>query len=290
MKFTTIYCSNTCKNKYTSLHKDGRLPKRHCDICGIEFIPKRRDSITCSDTCRWKRQNDRKPRISNKSYWKSSKMKKTSLSPIEKEITRGLLLGDGGLVIQTDGFYKVSVTHKATHKEYLTWKAENLPTLFMNTTPSCQIIPAHPHSLIPTKEHEQCSLHSISHPFLNETRHFFYRGKRPFVSPKLLHLLTPTSLLIWYLDDGSLSKKARVAKLCTSAYDISVVRGIKKWFWHTHQISTHISMVKKLYRGKDKCYPILSFHVGSTQQFFNILRSSPLFPHVPNCMRYKLGE
>jgi len=190
------------------------------------------------------------------------------------------------MVLQTNSEYRICTTHCIKQKDWLTFKMSRLPAIVTASKPAVNIATEKEYGGYIIKARTQCSLHSISHPGISALRPLFYRGKRPYVSPKLLNLLTTTSLLIWYIDDGSYSQKGRSAVLCTNAYDISVVRCLKKWFWKKHRIEASLLMQKA---SNGKRYPILRFTVKGTETLFSILRTSPLFKDLPECIKYKFG-
>lgn len=228
----------------------------------------------------------KRPRKTSKSYLQADKLRKCSIPDEQLEILYGCLLGDSGMVLQTNGEYRICTTHCVKQRDWLTFKMSRLPSVMMAREPAVNVAKEREYEGHVIRERTQCSLHSIAHPGISALRPLFYRGKRPYVSPKLLNLLTTTSLLVWYIDDGSYNRRNKNAIFCTNAYDISVVRCIKKWLWKKHRIESSL-LLQKAANGKR--YPILRITVKGTETLFSILTTSPLWKDIPDCIKYKFG-
>lgn len=262
---------------------------RECDECGKSFKPVSKRSRFCIRKCSatyhnriW---NPRKPRTSSKRYGLAKEMKAKAIPEDQMEIIYGCLLGDSGLVLQTDGFHKLSTTHCVKQLDWLQYKVDHLRSIFSKDKPVINHVDEKTWKGQIFHARDQATIHSISHPGLTNIRHHFYRGNRPYISPKILNRLTSTSLLVWYIDDGSYNRKGKNAVLFTNAYDLGVVRCIRTWFWHRHRIKSGIYMQKQ--NGKE--YPVLRITVAGTETLFSVLRNSSLYDDLPDCIRYKLG-
>lgn len=259
-----------------------------CPVCRKNFLQTRRDKICCSRRCTYVRFNRTRPRKTMKSYDRADALKRIPIPQDQLEIIYGCLLGDSGLIRQTDGFFRMSTTHCKTQHDYLVFKSRLLPSIIMKTEPSRSVTTGREINGRALPDGVQFSTHSISHPSLNQIRPLFYRGKRPFISPSLLKKLTPTSLLIWFLDDGYLDKKSKTVHLSTEAYDVGVQRCLKTWLWHKFQIQSSILTKRCNYMDQNKTYFHIRLTKEGTKKFLNILKSSHLFDHIPDCLSYKL--
>ncbi len=122
-----------------------------------------------------------------------------SLSPLQREVLIGLLLGDGHLETQNDGkTYRLKVEHSMAQKDYTEW-------LFKLFFPFCEQITLY------EKEKNGKQYVGFRTRSIGGFRFYaqqFYNAKKK-VMPKIIQkLLTKTAIAIWFLDDGS-KKSAR---------------------------------------------------------------------------------
>lgn len=286
------YCSRKCfLVNYTPTRR--LVPGQDmCPVCKEMFVKVRADKVCCSKRCAYALINRSRPRKTARSYVIPAAMKKIPIPKDEMEIIYGCLLGDSGLVRSTDGFHIMSFCHGEAQVDYMRFKLSCLPSIIRSIRTEPIPYLRAPYTFDGREIGEKMQYHrcSISHPSLSGIHRFFYRRGKPHVDPGLLKILTPTSLLFWYLDDGSYSKSSKAAYLCTHAYKIGTVSCIKKWFWRTHRIDTRIRVHSKEYNGKIRHYPVLHFTTEGTARFFEILKTSPLYNQLPSCMAYKLGN
>ena len=242
-------------------------------------MAKRKDKVFCSKKCVWDNSNNNRPRLTNKSYKLANLAKNIPLTSTEKEIIYGTLMGDGCLILQTDNFHRLSLCHCKRQLEYILFKKKCLNNIFLNQ--ECK-----PYTRKDGKV--QFNAHSISHKDLTNIYGLFYRSKKKFISRKLLNLLTPTSLIFWYLDDGSLMKASgNAAIFCTDSFTLSEVKAIKIWFWQKFRVETNIMTVSGGF--SDKQYYRLRLNQENTNKLFSIMMTSPHFNQIPQSMKYKFG-
>jgi len=165
--------------------------------------------------------------------------------------------------------------------QYLLLKIKLLDFLFQ-TKPNCS---KNKSSFINSNNYYQIS--SISHPELTNIYQLFYRNKKRLITYKTLNALSPTSLLIWYLDDGTNIKRFNSANIATNRYSKSEVRMVSRWFWHKHRIKTTVQQNKRKTNNEIKIYYTLYILKKSTPDFFSLLKKSPIFKQIPDCMAYK---
>lgn len=106
----------------------------------------------------------------------------------QKEIIAGSLLGDGHLTQTTRGF-AFRVNHGIAQKEYVDWKFQELSEI-TNSAPMLY-------------RERSCYFRSVSHPFLGILQKEFYTGKCKIIPHSIGQWLTPLSLSVWIMDDGS---------------------------------------------------------------------------------------
>jgi hypothetical protein len=128
------------------------------------------------------------------------------LTPIQREVLVGILLGDAHLETQSKGrTYRLKIEQGAAHAAYV----QHLYTLFQEwvLTPPQQ------------KSNGNWWFQTVSHGAFRFYAHQFYRNGRKCV-PTLLHRwLKPRSLAYWFMDDGSLKDpKAKAVLFNTQGF------------------------------------------------------------------------
>lgn len=138
-------------------------------------------------------------------------MNTSFLSDRSKEIILGSLLGDGSLKINPG--YKnarFSFRHSMHQKDYFFWKAEELKEIsgdsyFWKQKPD-------------GFGGEKLRYQSIALNQLTELYILTHKKNKFVAQPKWLKLLTPLSLAVWWLDDGSLIVNSRRGVICTDPF------------------------------------------------------------------------
>ena len=251
--------------------------KKKCEQCGKEFEAKRADKRFCSRDCVYKAYNDKRPRKTNKSYIKANILKSQHIPDEQLEIIYGCLLGDGSLVLQTDNFHRLSLCHSDKQEDYIEFKRNILNSIFMQL--QCN-------EYLKKDGHTQFHCHSVSHKELTNLYGLLYINKTKRVTRRFLNLLTPTSLLFWFLDDGSnIKSSGHSAIICTDSFTLSEIRAIKIWFWQKYQIESKISEAKGSFN--DNIYYRIRFTKENTIKLFNVISTSPFFNQIPSNIKYK---
>ena len=181
-------------------------------------------------------------------------------------IILGGVLGDGSLKLHAN--YKnarYSFRHSAKQKDYFFWKAKELKEIAGKQS-----------TWVQGKENgdgwggEKLRFQSLALPALTNLYNLTHNKGKFKVRRKWLNMLTPLSLAIWWLDDGSLISNARKGVLCTdgfSAEDVQVLCQYLKKVWH---IETSIHEVG--HRGQYR------LHIRSTEQLKRLLET--ILPHI----------
>lgn len=133
--------------------------------------------------------------------------KSLKLTKRQREILIGTLLGDGHLETLNNGrTFRLKIEHSIKQKEYVDWLYEELK----NWTTS---LPRERTKLVtlPQGTNYQSTSYGFttySHGALRFYAHQFYSKEGKKIIPKMIsHLLTPLSLAIWFMDDGSWKSK-----------------------------------------------------------------------------------
>lgn len=133
------------------------------------------------------------------------------LSPLQKEILLGNLLGDGHLETQTNGkSYRFCWSQSS--KKHLS--IEYMQTVWKN------MIPLNGHTQrVYSKGLTTVGFRTRFSSVFIEYADMFYREKKKHVPIALEHLLTSRGLAFWYMDDGSIkSKHSKGAFLNTQSF------------------------------------------------------------------------
>jgi hypothetical protein len=136
-----------------------------------------------------------------------ARKKTLKLSKTQREILIGLMLGDGHLETQNDGrTYRLKVEQSLRRKEYVLWLYEKFNDFVLTKPKSKEKI----RNGIKTKN---ICFSTLSHSsFRFYAQQFYADGKK--VIPKFMgKLLTPLSLAVWFMDDGSIKSKNHQARI-----------------------------------------------------------------------------
>jgi len=247
-----------------------------CPVCKKQFESLRRDKTFCSRECVYKQYNDNRPRKTLKSYIKADLLREKHIPQNQLEVIYGTIMGDGCLILQTNNFHRLSLCHNEKQLEYLKLKRNILDSIFLNNTCS---------NSKTSFGGIQYHAHSVSHKDLTNIYGIFYR-KNKLITRKTLELITPTSLLFWYLDDGSMIKgSGNAIILCTDSFTLSENQTIKKWFWQKYQLNCNIMSVKGGF--SDKNYYRIRFNQENTIRFLNIISKTEFFQRALQTLPYK---
>lgn len=188
----------------------------------------------------------------------------------QRDIIVGLTLGDGHLETQNNGrTYKLKIEHSVFQKEYLDWLYKELHN-WVRMTPKLRL-----------KNNNPFSYHfsTYSHELLGFYGKQFYNKKRKIIPNSIEELLTPLSLAIWFMDDGSLkSKRHNTYVIHTLGYKRNELERIQ------NVLSKKFGIETKLHVQKQK-YLRLYIVSASAEQFRDIVS-----PYIIPSLRYKLGN
>lgn len=180
-----------------------------------------------------------------------------------KEIILGSLLGDGSLVISKR--YKkprFEMRHSILQKDYFDWKASLLKEI--SSEKSCRIQPPDGWSKL-----EKVHYRSLSHPSLVEIYNLTRCRGKFCIEEKWLNILTPISLMIWWLDDGSLVRNSRQGLFCTEGFKYKDLLNLCKYLKQRWNINTKIGRRGKYHQ----------IRIYSTEELKKFLRL--ILPYFP---------
>lgn len=187
----------------------------------------------------------------------------------QRDIALGSLLGDAYLR-PSGNSYSLSFCHGEKQLGYLRWKLGEFENFV--TTKSLYCRQTHFRGNAPSY-----SFSTINHPELTAMHALCYPGGRKRLSSAWLEGLTPLSLAVWYLDDGSLNRRYGTIVLCTNCFSREEQELAADYF------SARWGITPKLEPRRNSQY-VLRINAAQRQRFLGLVA-----PHVPDCMRYKLG-
>lgn len=194
-----------------------------------------------------------------------------SLTTEQKDLLVGLLLGDGHLETQTRGrTFRLKVEHSEVQADYVGWLFEKFSGLCDQTSLYQRV-----------RRDGRISVGFVTRA--SGTFRFFadqfYVGRRKRIPPLIGKLLTPISLSVWFMDDGSRkSNRHQTYNVHTLAYSREDLLLVQQQLWRRYGIRSTLHRQRnnswRLYIGSD-----------SAKQFAEIVR--PYVRTIPS-MRKKL--
>lgn len=208
-------------------------------------------------------------------------MKNIPLSDRCKEIILGSLLGDGSLKIHKPyRNARFSFRHSIRQKEYFFWKVKELKEISSDK-----------HYWKQGKKGkdgwggEKLRFQSLALESLTELYHLTHKKNikgRIRIRRRWLNMMTPLSLMIWWLDDGSLVADTRQGVFCTDGFSYDEVKIIQRWLKNVWKVRTAIGKVKR--RGNREHYRLWIRSSEELKKFLQII-----LPYIPiKSMLYKV--
>lgn len=187
-----------------------------------------------------------------------------SLSAYQKSILIGALLGDGSLSSgDWSKNYRLQIVQGNSQKDYLFWKFD----IFRNccfSEPSYQ------------KWNKSWRFRTISHVVFNFYAKQFYNNKKKVIFRDIIHYLTPLSLAVWFMDDGSIGPRRDGYILNTQSFSYLENKYLQECLsrkFNLDKVSIH----------KDRKWWRLYIRKMSVNKFYEIIN-----PYIIPSMRYKL--
>lgn len=196
-------------------------------------------------------------------------MIKSFLSDQCKAIILGSLLGDGSLKIHKP--YKnarFSFRHSIHQQDYFLWKAEQLREISSDKSIFFQKADGF--------GGEKIRYQSLALESLTELFKLTHKKNQLVIRRKWLNQLTPLSLAIWWLDDGSLISNGRKGVFCTDPFSFEDQKIIAKYLKKVWGVEVSIGKIKRLRNGIEKEYYRL--WIRSSEELKKFLRI--ILPYV----------
>ena len=180
-----------------------------------------------------------------------------------KEIILGSLLGDGSLRIHKS--YKnarFSFRHSVNQKEYFFWKAGQLKEISGESSIWRQKADGF--------GGEKLRYQSLALESLTELYRLTHKGNQLIIRRKWLNELTPLSLAIWWLDDGSLIGNGKRGVICTDPFSLKDQKTLARYFLKVWGVKTAIGKISRRSNGKRVEYYRL--WIRSSEELKKLLR------------------
>lgn len=220
------------------------------------------------------------PNIENK------KLAQISLSPSCKAIILGSILGDGSLKLYKP--YKNArfwIRHSWIQHKYWLWKVQQLSEIQTPKSNQVQL----PMGL---SGHKKLLFQSSAKQQLTQIYNITYKKNRICIRRTWLNHMTPLSLAIWWLDDGSIIGNGKRGVLCTDGFSEKENKILQRYLAIVWKIQVQLGVLNRKYHGESKKYFRLYLNTTSLKSFFRIIM--PCVP-VPSmiykyCLLYKDAE
>ncbi|MEK6934423.1 MAG: hypothetical protein AABW46_00955 [Nanoarchaeota archaeon] len=201
---------------------------------------------------------------------KLAQREKIRLSDMEEQVILGGLLGDLYCRIKkTCKNAQIEGAHCKKQEPYLLWKLNLLKSLSFN--------------LRRTKL-DALFFESRIYPCLNYYHRLFYPKGKKQIKPEILDKVSEFGLAIWYMDDGSYSRRDKNCNLYTNGFTPAENLLIKKWFGSRWDIFPSIYIHKETKRYPGKEWHFLHFKRLETKKLINIIKN-----YIHPSMKYKIG-
>jgi len=188
----------------------------------------------------------------------------------QREILAGLLLGDGHLETQNRGrTFRLKVEHSISQKDYTDWLYQKFQNMVL-TKPQIK------EQKIGSISYQKYWFSTISTGSFRFYGQQFYVNHKKVVPNIISKLITPLSLAVWFMDDGSLKSYLHKARIInTQGFDDESLIRLQEMLLKKFNISATLRNQKE---GKQ-------IYIPSTEveKFISIIR-----PHVLPSMEYKI--
>lgn len=200
------------------------------------------------------------------SYKKTLRLNKT-----QREILVGLILGDGHLETMNRGrTYRLKVEHSIKQKDYVDW-------LYVAFKEWVKKPPEAKEKFVFGRKFVNYYFSTYSSGKFRFYAQQFYRNGKKIIPKMIGKFLSPRTLAVWFMDDGSIKSKRHKTKLInTQCFSSRDLKRLQAALQEKFGIATTRKKEKKGYR--------LYIVSNSIERFEAIIS-----PYVIPSMRYKLG-
>jgi len=210
----------------------------------------------------------RKYKIKRLTYFERHPLPK--LTKIQKEYLFGALLGGDRLGKKKEETYpSLRIGHSIKQKDYVFWKYNIWKNLVLSGVKKVKI-------RVKDKTYFSHQFFTREHPEFLKFYNFFYKNGKKKISREALNQLTPFSIAIWYMDDGSYIKSRGRALLATNSFSYKEQLIIQKYFKEKWNLPTTIGT-------SDSGTHYLRFNTENSIKFLKIIEK-----YIIPCFHYKI--
>lgn len=196
-------------------------------------------------------------------------VKKIPFTQQQKEFIVGTLLGDGCIAPhgRKNKSHRLIAVHSTKQKELLLWKKSILGN-FVNVI----------NTKTDSRGYETVNFTTVTHDEFSFYYKLFYENNKKIIKDELINYITPFSLAVWIMDDGTLNNKTNL-RLCTEGFSEKENEKLQYMLKVNFDIKSKVCKYKR----NDKEYCYLSLNKENT------IKASKLTEvYFIDKMRYKL--
>ncbi len=155
------------------------------------------------------------------------------LTDEQRDILVGTLLGDGHLETQNKGrTFRLKVEHSINQQDYVYWLFAKFNNLVL-TKPQVK------QQQVKGKLYQKYWFSTVSSGAMRFYGQLFYPNGKKVVPKFISKLVTPLSIAIWFMDDGSLKLKANCARIMnTQGFNAQDLRRLQEMLLKKFNIAT----------------------------------------------------
>ena len=170
---------------------------------------------------------------------------KIPLSDTCKSILLGSILGDGSLNIHKGSKNaRFKMRHSIIQKDYFDWKASSLTEI---STPKSVMIQS-ADGFSPNRRSAKFFYQSSACPPLTQLYKATHCRNELRIRRRWLNHMTPLSLAIWWLDDGSIISDGKKGVICTDGFDEKSVKLLARYLekvWNVHARARPVAQLRR---------------------------------------------
>ncbi len=194
-----------------------------------------------------------------------------ALSQEQRDIIVGTTLGDGHLVTGNNGrTFSLKIEHSINQKEYVDW-------LFLKLGSLVRTAPHIKRQTVKGKVYLKYYFNTLGLPVLQEYGQRFYVQHKKVVPKDIAELVTPLSLAVWFMDDGSCKSRFHKARILnTQGFDDCDLQILREMLTQKFNIATTLRNQRE---GKQIYIPSLEI-----DKFIDLIK-----PFIVPSMEYKIN-
>lgn len=214
----------------------------------------------------------------------AEQQKPISLSKRQDAIILGNILGDGHLQLSSNGQKaRLRFTHGGSQQEYTKWLHKQLGFLCEGVMPPTNI---------DERGYSTCRAYTAYRPELRLYHDLIYlpTGKekpkyRKTISNNLFDLLKdPVSLMVWYLDDGTLRRDSGACRLATQCFNLEEHQILQECLQRNFGIRSQVETWN--YKGSKKHGLLIPSRNKQSKEFLDLFHDI-VVQEIPS-MKYKV--